>query len=466
MEQIHLVGIGGTGLSAIALVLLERGFQVSGSDLTESVHFNAVKEAGAQVFLGHRAEYIQGADLVIRSSAIPDDNVEVAAAGEAGIPVLKRAEYLGQLLAGKEVLAVAGSHGKTTTTSMLVWILNYLGVDPSFIVGGVVSNLGVNAHSGAGKNFVIEADEYDYMFWGLTPDIALITNVEHDHPDIFPTSDDFTAAFEGFVENLVPGGKLILCGEDPGALKLQDKIRNDQKAFVYGFEGSDGDYIAHNLLGNARSGLDFEIEVFGKGDQTYTVSLQVPGEHNVLNALGAFAAADQIGLDRHEISRALSEFEGSERRFEVRGEYQGVLVVDDYAHHPTEILMTLQAARSVYPGRRIWAVWQPHTYSRTVALFDQFTTAFLDADRVIVLDVYSARETKPDGFEITKLVASIDHPKVDHIAGIDEAAAYLQTELAPADLLLVFTAGDAIEINNQIEEYLKIGAVTNKGEES
>jgi UDP-N-acetylmuramate--alanine ligase len=314
---------------------------------------------------------------------------------------------------------------------------------------------------------VIEADEYDYMFWGLTPDIAVVTNVEHDHPDIFPTADDFRAAFEGFVKRLHPGGKLVLCGEDPGALALREKIDpGQQTTLIYGFKESGWDYSASDLVSNSRSGMDFMVTAPGEGDQNHPVSLQVPGEHNVLNALGAFAAADQIGLDRERVSRALSDFQGSERRFEVRGEFQGVLVVDDYAHHPTEILMTLKAARSAYPERRVWAVWQPHTYSRTAALSDQFTAAFKDADRVIVLDVYPARESKPEGFEIRKLVDAINHPEVEYVAKIDQAVDYLLEKLAPADLLLVFTAGDAIQINDRIEEYLKSGAGINKGEES
>ncbi len=455
MEHIHFIGIGGTGLSAIATVLLEQGYTVSGSDLNESNLFEAVQKAGGKVTLGHRAENIAGADLVVRSSAVPEDNVEVQAALEAEIPVLKRSEFLGRMLADKEVLAVAGSHGKTTTTSMLVWILSNLGLDPSFIVGGVVSNLGTNARSGQGDYFVIEADEYDYMFWGLNPDWSVITNVEHDHPDIFPTSRSFDEAFEGFIKNLKPSGTLILCGEDPGALRLKDQISGDQKLVSYGFAGSGWDYSAANLKVNASAGIDFAVQICEEGQESSVqISLQVPGEHNVLNALGAFVVADGLGLERLEIARALGEFQGSERRFDIRGEYQGVLIVDDYAHHPTEIMKTLQAARDVYPTRRIWAVWQPHTYSRTVTLFEGFCEAFENADRVVVLDVYPAREKKPDDFRIADLVTSIQHDDVQHVAGLDEAVGLLITELQPQDLLLVFTAGDAIEINDRIEKTL------------
>jgi UDP-N-acetylmuramate--alanine ligase len=459
MDHIHFIGIGGTGLSAIATVLLEQGYTVSGSDLSESNLFEAVQKAGGTVTLGHRAENIAGADLIIRSSAIPENNVEVQAAADADIPVLKRSEFISRLLADKEVLAVAGSHGKTTTTSMLVWIFSSLGLDPSFIVGGVVSNLGTNARSGAGDQFVIEADEYDYMFWGLYPDWSIITNVEHDHPDIFPNSRSFDEAFEGYVKNLKPNGSLVLCGEDSGALRLKNLLSADQKLVIYGLRRSEWDYAANNLRVNPSAGTDFEIRI--KADEqtnTVPVSLRLPGEHNVLNALAAFVVADGLGLDRNEISKALWEFQGSERRFDIRGEYRGVLIVDDYAHHPTEIKKTLQAARDAYPARKIWAVWQPHTYSRTITLFDGFCGAFGKADRVVVLDVFPARESKPDGFSIEELVSSIQHDQVEHIPGIERAVDYLKTELKPGDMLLVFTAGDAIEISEQIEKYLSVQA--------
>jgi len=459
MEHIHFIGIGGTGLSAIATVLLEQGYTISGSDLTESDLFEAVQKSGGTVTLGHLAENITGADLVIRSSAIPENNVEVQAALGAGIPVLKRSEFLGRMLVDKVVLAVAGSHGKTTTTSMLVWILSSLGLDPSFIVGGVVRNLGTNARSGQGNLFVIEADEYDYMFWGLNPDWAVITNVEHDHPDIFPTSQSFDEAFEGFVKNLKPDGNLVICGDDPGALRLKKLLSADQKLVLYGSSGSELDFSAENMRVNHNAGTDFEIRINVNGQESnLPVSLQVPGEHNVLNALAAFVVADGLGQDRQEIARILGEFQGSERRFDIRGEYQGVLIVDDYAHHPTEIMKTLQAARNAYPTRRIWAVWQPHTYSRTITLFDRFCESFKDADRVTVLDVFPARENKPEGFCISDLVSSIKHDQVRHVPGIEQAVELLKEELQPADLLLVFTAGDAIKINQQIEKHLSAQA--------
>lgn len=453
MEHIHFIGIGGTGLSAIAKVLLEKGLKVSGSDLQDSPLFEAVRTAGGSVTLGHRPENISGADLVIRSSAVPDDNPEVLAAQEADIPVLKRSEFLDRLTAGKKVLAVAGSHGKTTTTSMLAWILTSQGLDPSFIVGGVVANLGTNAHAGKGEYFVIEADEYDYMFLGLQPWMAIVTNVEHDHPDLFPTADLFEDAFQQFVGKLLPDGSLLVCTESPAALQLAELLSPDQNLIKYGFEEGKGDYRAENMRVNRPVGMEFDLLIQEQG--RIPVSLKVPGEHNVLNALAAFAAADRLGIDRDSIVSALGQFSGSERRFEIRGELAGVLVIDDYGHHPTEINATLSAARAAYPDRFIRAVWQPHTFSRTTALADAFTEAFQKADQVIVLDVYEAREKQPADFQIEELVKAIKHDNVSYLPGKQRAAAYLEGELRRGDLVLVFSAGDAVEINDRIESYLR-----------
>lgn len=455
MEHIHFIGIGGTGLSAIAKVLLEQGVQVSGSDLLDSPLFEAVKEAGGSVSLGHRAENIRGADLIVRSSAIPDSNPEVQAAKRAGIPVLKRSDFLGRLMGEKTVLAVAGSHGKTTTTSMLTWILSSLNQDPSFIVGGVVENLGTNARAGKGELFVIEADEYDYMFLGLHPQVAVITNIEHDHPDIFPTPESFEAAFQQFLGNLQPDGTLIACNESPAVVRLSASLKEGQTLVTYGIGASACDLRAENLRINPAGGMDFEL-IFqdGRQQQTQPVSLQVPGRHNVLNALGAFGAAINLGLDREAVASALAEFKGSERRFDIRGEWAGVLLVDDYGHHPTEIAATLAAARTAYPERYIRAVWQPHTYSRTTTLFENFAAAFGDADQVIVLSVYEAREKQPDGFSIEELVTRIDHANTLYLPDNDRAVDYLKGELKDGDLLLVFSAGDAIEINDRLEGIL------------
>jgi len=453
MTRIHLIGIGGTGLSAIARVLLESGTTVSGSDRADSPFVRNLRAAGATVMIGHRPEYVAGADLVVRSSAIPDDNPEVVAARAAGIPVLKRSDFLGNLMAGKTGIAVAGTHGKTTTTAMIAWILTALKQDPTYITGGVLNQTGVNAHAGKGSAFVIEADEYDRMFLGLRPMIEVVTNVEHDHPDCYPTPAEFQAAFVEFVKLLTEDGTLVACAEDPGAAEL---ITSAEKLGKH--------VVSYGIRPTVTSGLvmlDVYSEVVSRNDQggmTFTASilshptsvvLQVPGRHNVRNALAALTVVKLLGLQLEAAARALGEFTGTGRRFEIRGEAGGVTVIDDYAHHPTEIRATLSAARSRYPSRRIWAVWQPHTYSRTQALFDQFAAAFEDAGEVVVTEIFPSREPK-QAYSAETLVKAMSHPSAHFIAGLSDVSNYLLTHLLPGDVLLVLSAGDADQVSAQV----------------
>jgi UDP-N-acetylmuramate--alanine ligase len=452
MEHIHLIGIGGSGLSAIARLLKEMGYAVSGSDRAETPLLAELRSAGITIGLGHSPQNVSDADLVVRSSAIPDDNVEVAAARAAGIPVLKRANFLSRLMAGKTGIAVAGTHGKTTTTAMLVWLLTALGQEPSFIVGGVLNNLGVNARAGKGKTFVIEADEYDRMFLGLKPVIEVVTNVEHDHPDCYPTPADFQAAFVEFVKLLPPDGVLVACVEDAGAnALLAEAGRAGRKAVAYGISdqlsmNSDQWALAKNVKANERGGFSFEAIV---NRQSSIVNLQVPGSHNVLNALASLVVVSLLGLSLEAAAQALGQFTGTGRRFEVRGEANGIVVIDDYAHHPTEIRATLAAARSRYADRRIWAVWQPHTFSRTQTLFDQFTHAFADADQVIVTEIYAAREPIQD-YSAAQVVQAMPHLSAQFIPDLPAVSDYLVSHLRPGDVLLVLSAGDADLVSTQV----------------
>ena len=458
-RHIHLIGIGGSGLSAIARLLKEMGYTLSGSDRAETPFVTDLRLAGVTISIGHRPENIAGADLVVRSSAISDDNPEVLAAQAAGIPVLKRSDFLGDLMTGKTGIAVAGTHGKTTTTAMLAWALTTLGQQPSFIVGGVLNNLGVNARAGSGKIFVIEADEYDRMFLGLKPVIAVVTNVEHDHPDCYPTPADFQAAFMEFIKLLPSDGVLVACAEDAGAKALLAEARKDGKRTVaYGISdqlpvnsdqlsvNSDQWVVAKNLHTNERGGFSFEAIV---QRQTSVVNLQVPGEHNVRNALAVLSVVHLLGLPLDAAAEALGQFTGTGRRFEVRGEANGIIVIDDYAHHPTEIRATLAAARSRYAGRRLWAVWQPHTYSRTQTLFAEFSRAFSDADQVIVSEVYAAREQRQD-FSAAQVVKAMSHPSVQFIPNLPVISNYLLSHLRPGDVLLVLSAGDADLVSTQV----------------
>jgi UDP-N-acetylmuramate--alanine ligase len=442
---VHLVGIGGSGLSAIARILLERGYEVSGSDRTLSPLALELAKAGVRVFAGHAAEHVSGADLVVRSSAVPDQNPEVLEAMRLGIPVMKRQEFLEMLLQGQVCIAVAGTHGKTTTTAMIAWMLMALEQDPSFLIGGVSANLGVNARAGKGPHFVIEADEYDRMFLGLQPQIAVITNIEHDHPDCYPTYQSYAEAFLQFARRIKPGGLLVVSAEDPGAAGLRQALAADVRTQAYSLEGLE---IKVTASGALETRLD-----------DVHLSLQVPGIHNLRNALAALAVAAELGLPGQAAADALGVFRGTGRRFELRGEPAGVTVIDDYAHHPTEIRATLAAARLRYPGRRIWAVWQPHTYSRTRLLFQEFAAAFDYADFVLVTDIYAARESLPaDGFssgQVARAIATRASGEVFYLPGLTHVQEFLFERLAPGDVLLVLSAGDADSISSAVVDHFQ-----------
>lgn len=454
----HFIGIGGAGLSAIARVLIERGEEVSGSDYEQSLITESLERSGVHMYIGHSKDNIAGANLVVRSSAVGDDNVEVMAASDRGITVVRRKDYLRELLAGQQVIAVAGSHGKTTTTAMIAWMLTALRQIPGFIVGGEIANLGVNASAGKGELFVIEADEYDYMFLGLDPSIAIVTNVEYDHPDFFPTPEDFEQAFRDFVARIKSGGALVVCLDDPGsaALLTEDSLEG-KESLSYGL-AENADFQAHNLKLDGSGGFSFELY---RGNKKVTaVTLQVPGRHNVLNALAALVAADILGLPLDEAAKSLSEFRGTSRRFDVLGEREGVTVIDDYAHHPTEIKATLDAAKERYPNRHIWALWQPHTYSRTSKLLDDYSTSFRDADSMIMTPVYAAREWKPEDFSHEKIIERIDHPDLHYAHGLTEAGDFLLSQVESGDVVLVLSAGDAVEVSARL--FAELGEMENQ----
>jgi UDP-N-acetylmuramate--alanine ligase len=466
-KSVHFIGIGGTGMSAIARVLLQSGYHVTGSDRTLSPLAKSLQAEGVQIYIGHQAQNIEGAQVVVRSSAIPDDNVEVMAAQHNDIPVLKRSEFVSRLMDNHFGIAVAGTHGKTTTTAMIAWMLIYLKQDPSFISGGILKNTSTNAHAGKGQAFVIEADEYDHMFLGLKPDIAVITNVEHDHPDCYPTEEDFIAAFDEFASQVKSDGKLLMCVNDHNAVRLgQIAKQRGQKVFSYGIQKSNNgadhqpmDYVADKLTPNPYGGMSFNARCTLEADQFElhpAVKLRVPGRHNVQNAMATLAVAHQMELPVDQAGKALSEFRGTWRRFEVRGVINGITVIDDYAHHPTEIRATLSAARMRYPRSRIWVVWQPHTYSRTRLLFKDFLAAFELADHVVVTEIYAAREKQPsDGYSSRLVVAAMSHPDAHFISDFSKAATFLVDRMKPDDVLIVLSAGDADQISARVEALLQ-----------
>jgi len=453
MKHIHLIGIGGTGISSIARVLVEKGYTVSGSDRTLSQLALDLKASGVTVYEGHAAQHVQGADLIVRSSAIPEDNIEVVAARELGIPVLKRAEFLGTLMQDYICIAVAGSHGKTTTSTMMAWTLDQMGMEPGYILGGVSKDLATNAHAGSGSYFVIEADEYDYMFLGLNPSVILLTNVEYDHPDCYPTVVDYQAAFVSFVKKLQPAGLLVTNADQDCAASMIKEIPSNTRALIYGLTPS-ADFRAVNLQVNECGGMSFDIFAHPTDSPLASVELQVPGEHNVYNALGVLAVHHALGHSLEQASQALSSYTGSGRRFEVIGEVDGITIVDDYAHHPSKIKATLAAARTRYPHRRIVAVWQPHTYSRTLALQDEFVQSFRDADMLIVTDIYASRE-KPQWYSVENLVNKITYVPAFHIAANPQVTDYLLQHLVPGDVLIVLSAGDADQVCRDVMQGLK-----------
>jgi len=453
MTHVHLIGIGGTGISSIARVLLEKGYTVSGSDRALSPLALELQKAGATVYEGHASGNIEGADLIVRSSAIPDENIEVVTARSRGIPIQKRSDFLNSLLREYRVLAVAGSHGKTTSSTMLAWTLEEMGLQPGFILGGVSKNMGTNARAGGGKYFVVEADEYDYMFLGLEPEVILLTNVEYDHPDCFPTHEDYIGAFSSFVKNLKPGGILVTNGDQPVAVSMTTETPHDTKALTYGLTDA-VDIAARDLAVNPAGGMSFTIHAPFTSAPLAKVNLQVPGEHNVRNALGVIAVHSALGNDLNKAATSLSSYIGSGRRFEIVGEVDGITVIDDYAHHPSKIRATLAAARSRFPGRRVIAVWQPHTYSRTLALEEDFANSFSDADLVIVTGIYAARE-KAQEYSVESLVRRIKNAQAFHIESLSGVTQFLAQILQPEDVLLVLSAGDADSVCRDVILLLK-----------
>lgn len=453
MKRIHLIGIGGTGMSSIARVLLEQGCTISGSDRTLSQLALDLRTAGAVVYEGHDPQHVKGVDLVVRSSAISDENPEVTTAIALGIPVLRRQEFMQSLMVDRMCIAIAGSHGKTTTSTMLAWSLVQLGLDPGYILGGISSNLGSNAHAGSGEYFVIEADEYDYMFLGLKPAVILLTNVEYDHPDCFPTVEKYHAAFSTFVNQLEPGGLLVINADDPGAFSMLHNLPAAARAVTYGLS-SPAEYTAVDVKANATGGFDFNLQVSLLPTPVASVSLRVPGEHNVRNALGVLAALHALGFPVQQAADALSHFTGSGRRFEVVAEIDGITIIDDYAHHPSKIKATLAAARARYPQRRVVAIWQPHTYSRTQALEAGFVQAFHDADLVIVTQIYAAREAAQD-YSAAQLVERMDYVSALFIPEIPSVVDFLLGSLQTGDVLIVLSAGDADQVCREVKARLQ-----------
>ncbi len=446
-QRIHFVGIAGAALSGLAQICLAAGAKVSGSDLASSPATERLQQAGATIYAGHAAKQVAGATLVVISSAVPQDNVEVTAARARGVPVLKRHEFVGQLMQDRHGVGVAGTHGKTTTTSMIALILEDAALDPTLLVGGEMRDLGVSAKRGSGPHFVVEADEYDRAFLHMPCEVAVITNIEADHPDIYPTLADMVDAYRQFVRLVPLGGTIIANWDDPQVRALVKSLRSKSSPIVvtYGVAHS-GQWWASELAANERGGWDFTVWRLGRNLGRF--SLGVPGLHNVSNALAALAATERLGVGIERARATLARFQGAARRFEVKGQRGGVTVVDDYAHHPSEIRATLAAARQRFPSHKVWAVFQPHTYTRTAALMDEFARAFRDADHVLVTDIFAARETNTLGVNSQDLAKRMSHPDARYVGDLTAAANALAAEVRGDDVVLTLGAGDVYRVGD------------------
>ncbi|MFP4343340.1 MAG: UDP-N-acetylmuramate--L-alanine ligase [Anaerolineales bacterium] len=453
-KLIHIVGIGGAGMSAIARVLEGRGIAVQGSDRREGPLIADLRAEGIPVVVGHAPEHVQGVDLVLASSAVPEENPELAAARAQGTPVMRRPDFLPLLTAGYDVIAVAGAHGKTTVTGMITTVLLEAGRDPTYIVGGVVENLGTNAHAGEGPLFVIEADEYQNTFLSLEPKIAVITNIEFDHPDSFPSPRFLRLAFGNFVEQIQADGALVACNDDEVAHAVGACYHaNGGRLRLYGNrEGQALAWRAVNLR-TERGGVTFDA--LHEGVAMGSVHLQVPGAHNALNALAVLAVATELRVPFETVRAGLERFAGTARRFQRLGQAAGVTVIDDYAHHPTQIRTVLDAARQVFPEGRIIAVWEPHTFSRLRALWDDFLGAFEGADAVVILPIYAAREVNDGTLRNQDLVTALAHPNVTAAPSLEEAVGMLQRRVQAGDVVLLMGAGNEYVVGERLLEALE-----------
>ncbi len=440
-RRIHFVGIGGIGLSAIAKISLAQGVAVSGSDLKSSPLTDELAKLGAEIFIGHRAENVGDVDLVLVTSAAHADNPEVLEARRRGIRVDRRYDFFPELTKGKAVIAVAGTHGKTTTAGMIGAILARAGLDPSVIVGGMIPELNGNARAGKGEYFVIEADEYDRAFLGLKPRVAVVTTIEMDHPDIFRDVAEVAGAFRDFMNRVEPNGMIVGCGDDERVANKLSQMR--RRTTRYGFD-AENEWRPTAVWKNASGGNAFSA--MRSNQMTGHYQLQIPGKHNVLNALAAIVVADHLGIPSDVTRDALRDFRGAARRFEIKGEFGGVTIVDDYAHHPTEIRATLAAARERFPARALWAVFQPHTFTRTRALLDEFARAFDDADHVIVTEIFAARETDAQGISGRAVVARMDHRDARFIANLAEVVDYVAPNVQAGDVLITLGAGNVNQV--------------------
>lgn len=447
-KKVHFIGIGGISMSGLAEILLERGYAVSGSDMKQSPITDKLLNLGAEIYIGHNSSNLKNADIVIYTAAIPENNPELVKAKELNLTLYTRAEFLGLIMRGhKYNVAISGTHGKTTTTSMLSHITLSGKLDPTILVGGELDIINGNVRTGKSQYFITEACEYKASFLKFYPYVGIILNIDADHLDFYKDIDHIKRTFAEFVKLIPDDGYLIANADDANTMEVAKTAAC--KVVTYGI--SNGEFTAKNIVYNENGFAAFDV--YHKEEFLFKIRLNVPGRHNVLNALAAAATSLSLNIDSSAIIKGLESFGGTHRRFEVKGTKDGVTVIDDYAHHPTEIKATLAAAKN-YPHKKIFCVFQPHTYSRTLSLFDEFSDAFYGVDELILADIYAAREKDTGAVSSEKLAAAINEKKVPcvNIHNFNEIAYYLNKKLNPGDILLTVGAGDVFEVG---EIYLK-----------
>ena len=448
-KVIHCIGIGGIGVSALAKILVSRGYTVTGSDMKESEMTDELEKLGIKVYIGHRAENVEGADLIIYSAAIAPENPEIKRANELGIELASRAELLGTLMDEfKTSIAVSGTHGKTTTTSMVSLILEHANYKPTIFVGGNLDEIGGNVKVDTGDYFVAEACEYRDSFLKLRPDIEIILNIDSDHLDYFKDIEHIVESFSKFVSYVPDDGVIIAYGANPF---VNEVIKGHPNAVTYGYNRNSTYYISDIAFADGMPSfhVNYNGEDFGE------IQLAIPGEHNILNATASFACCHMLGVPVDIIKRTLEHFTGTQRRFDIKGVYgRGFKLVDDYAHHPTEIKATLAAASNI-PHNKVWCLFQPHTYTRTLALFNEFADAFTKADVLILADIYAAREKNIYEISSGKLADEIKrvHPdkEVIYIDSFDGIADYVLENAEEGDLVITMGAGDIYKVGDIIK---------------
>jgi UDP-N-acetylmuramate--alanine ligase len=450
VRKIHFVGVGGIGMSGLAEILRSMGFEVSGSDLKEGDNTGRLKRLGVQIRVGHEAAHVQGADVVVYSSAVARDNPEFLAAQAAGIPIIPRGEMLAELMRVKYAVVIAGSHGKTTTTSLVATVLRAAGLDPTVVVGGRMASLGSNARLGAGDLLVAEADESDGSFLRLSPTIAAITNVDPEHLDFYGSHDALKQAFVQFAESVPFYGLSVLCLDHPHVRDLLPKL--NRRYVTYG-ESRQADYVADSLV---YRGLETSFQVQHHGRALGEFVVRMPGQHNVLNCLAVIAISDELAVPLDVVKESLATFRGVARRFTVVAEPAGIALVDDYGHHPAEIRATLQAARNAY-RQRILVAFQPHRYTRTSALFQEFAQAFDQADSVFVSDIYPAGEPAIVGINSEALAREMgrhSHRSAHYVADREDLCQRVVAAARPGDVIIALGAGDINRSLARIEQLI------------